>query len=248
MTPYFENGKQFIYHGFAGDVLPELPEKSIDLVWTDPPFNTGKKQVLNSTGIGYSDKYTKSGYFDMMVDVFAEVRPLMKETGVVCVCLDYRSVHDVKVDVLDIVFGAKNFRGEVIWHSELGGISSKWWTNKHNTILLYSVSNKPYFNKENIPTTSRKAPKAGYESPKKVTSVWDFTMSNTAPQRVGYPNQKPLEIISPFVKVHCPPTSTVLDPFMGSGSTLVAARNEGHRAIGIDSNLDACIMASSRLK
>ena len=237
-----------IYHGNSVDILSTLEEKSVDLVWTDPPFNTGKKQQIKSTGLNYDDKYSSiSNYLSLMTEVFTSIRPLMKDTGVICVCLDYRSVHDVKVDVLDIIFGPERFLGEIIWHSELGNISKKWWTNKHNTILTYSAGDNPVFNFDNIPRTERKASKSGYEGSKPVNSVWNYTMSNTDPERSGYPNQKPLEIILPFIAAHCNQNSLVLDPFMGSGSTLVAASSLGHRSIGIDCNIDACMIAEKRL-
>lgn len=161
--------------------------------------------------------------------------------------LDYRAVHDVKV-ILDKHFTSENFRGEIIWLSELGNISKKAWTVKHCTMLWYTKTSDYKFYFDKIPTTIRKAPKKGYANTKPLNSVWDYTMSNTDVERVKYPNQKPLSIIEPFINVHTDDNDIVLDPFSGSGSTAVAAKKLNRRFIAFDKNLQAVEIGRSRLK
>lgn len=234
------------HHGESVDVLPTLDPGTVDLCWTDPPFNTGDKQSLG--GNSYDDRYDSIGdYLTAMETVFALVEPLMAPHGVVCVCLDYRAVHDVKVRVLDVVFGRDRFMGEIIWHSQLGNTSKRWWSNKHNTILTYAVDDSPTFNLHAVPTTDRLAPRGGYTSATRpVNSVWPITLSPTASERVQYPNQKPLDLIRPFINVHTNRGGIVLDPFMGSGSTLVAALQARRRAVGVDRNEEAFRVANGR--
>lgn len=233
-----------ILQGNAPEILQTLAPDSVQLVWTDPPFNTGYTQKLVSTGKAYDDIHFD--YASLLHKTFRECYKLLKSTGVMCVCLDYREVHSAKM-LLDHVFGKDRFMGEVIWHFELGNISKSWWTNKHNTILTYAKSDNPLFKYEEVPTTLRKSPKGTYIEPKKVTSVWNFTMSNSDAQRVGYPNQKPLEIITPFVKVHTNPEDIVLDPFGGSGSTGHAAKSLSRKYVLIDQNPEAIAVMKKRL-
>lgn len=86
-----------------------------------------------------------------------------------------------------------------------------------------------------------------YVAPKRVSSVWTVNMSTTDPQRVGYPNQKPLALIDPFIQVHTDPGELVIDPFAGSGSTSHAALVAGRRTAGADPNPEAVQVANERL-
>lgn len=234
-----------ILHGRASKMMKQhVEDESVHLVWTDPPFNTGDRQKVVSTGKFYDDKH--DDYERMLRSTFRQCHRVLHRRGVCCVCLDYREVHEAKA-LLDEVFGREMYRGEVIWHFELGNISKSWWTNKHNTILTYAKSDQAVFHFDRVPTTLRKSPKGTYTAPKKVTSVWNFTMSNSDAQRVGYPNQKPLEIIEPFVLVHTEEGDTVLDPFAGSGSTGEAALKNNRNAVLIDRNEEAILVARKRL-
>ena len=105
----------------------------------------------------------------------------------------------------------------------------------------------PYFNATAVPREIRKAPKPGYENDKPAGSVWDKTMSNSDRERVGYPNQKPLDIITPFVLAHTKPGDFVADPFCGSGSTGHAALMHGRNFIGQDLNSEAINLSDERL-
>lgn len=237
------NNSGTIVHGEADAKMKNISDNSVQLIWTDPPFNTNNTQRLLSTGKSYQDKHIN--YEDMLCKVFRECHRVLAITGVLCVCLDYREVHTAKM-MLDSIFGKDCFRGEIIWHFELGSISKSWWTNKHNTILTYSKTDSPLFKFDEVPTTIRKSPKGKYVDPKKVTSVWSFTMSNSDAQRVGYPNQKPIEIIEPFINVHTNPGDLVLDPFGGSGSVGEAARKHGRKFYLIDSNVEAVDVMTKR--
>lgn len=227
------------------DFLKSLESNSVRLCWTDPPFNTGDTQKNVTTGLAYDDKHV--AYYAMMQATCQEIHRVLAPDGMLCMCLDYREVHNVKV-LLDNIFGRENFRGEIIWNFELGAAAKKFWGNKHNTILLFSKSNQFIFNEEQVPYMIRKSPGKGYDAPtKKVASVWNFTMSNTDPQRVGYPNQKPLEIIEPFIAVHTKEGDTVIDPFAGSGSVGVAAKRLNRKYILSDMNAEACQIMKGRL-
>jgi site-specific DNA-methyltransferase (adenine-specific) len=165
------------------------------------------------------------------------VRPKLKPTAVVALCLDHRIVHETKVGVEQLQ--QYTFEGEIIYHFELGGVSRSWWTNKHNTILLFSCGN-PTFHLDAVPLTERKAGRGNYTTNhRRVNSVWSITLSPTDPQRTGYPNQKPLKLIEPFIAVHTDEGDLVFDPFAGSGTTGLAAKNAGRRYVLSDINPEA---------
>lgn len=234
--------------GKAEKELPKLGAETVDLIWTDPPFNTGTVQK-HSKGAKYRDAYTDFGYRLMLTSVIAECHRVLKPTGSMFMLLDFRSVHDVKTWI-DPIFGRKNFRGELIWHSELGASRQhgKGWTVRHYTSLWYTKTGKFKFDFSKVPRVARKAPKKGYEGDKPISSVWTYTLSNTHRERVAYPNQKPLAIISPLVEVHTDPGDVCLDPFAGSGSLAEAAVRLGRGSIAIDSNPESVRVINDRLK
>ena len=222
-----------IIYGDALNSLKNLPDLSYDFVFIDPPFNTNKKQKIVSTGLSYIDK--TDNYKDFIYPVLQELHRIISDCGSIFILADYREIHYIKV-WMDEIFGRNNFRNELIWHFELGGISKKQWTNKHNTILWYSKSENYIFNFDKVPMTTRKYPKKGYEGDKKLCSVFDYTLSNTHPERVGYPNQKPLWILNMLMDVHTNSNSLVLDCFAGSGTTGHAAMINGLNSVMIESN------------
>lgn len=223
----------------AREAVSQLDDASVQLVWTDPPFGTGATQRLRSTtgtDFAYRD-LPPSEARALVCEVFDLVAPKLTPSAVVAICLDHRVVHETKV-ALDRV-GPYIFAGEIIYHFELGGVSKSWWSNKHNTVLLYALGS-PKFYLDRVPTVPRQAPRNGYASAeRRVNSVWSITMSPTDPQRTGYPNQKPLKLVEPFVAVHTDASDLVFDPFSGSGTTGVAAKNLGRRYALNDINPEA---------
>lgn len=214
----------------------------IKLVWTDPPFGTGKTQD-SSSGYRYRDG-SPAVSAALTIGAIEKLEPFLTHDAVVCVLADYRVIHTVIVELSEWLY----FQGEVIWTFGLGRPRNSWWPNRHNTIATFTASyTLPRFNAEAIPRERRKAPKAGYEGDKPAGSVWDKTMSNTDSERVGYPNQKPLDIIVPFVLAHTNPGDLVADPFMGSASTGHAALLHRRHFVGQDNNPQALEIAHKRL-
>ncbi|MBX3376043.1 MAG: site-specific DNA-methyltransferase [Phycisphaeraceae bacterium] len=237
-----------IIHGPAEIELQRLPFESVDLCWTDPPWNTGSRQK-HSSGSSYRDSLSFDDFRSLIVSMGREVHRLLKPTGSLFALFDFRAVHDAKTWI-DGIFGRDNFRGEIIWHSELGASfrCNRAWNVRHHTILWYSKSDAYYFDASKIPRVKRKSPRKGYEGDKPADSVWTYTLSNTARERVNYPSQKPLAIIRPIIEVHTKPDEVVLDPFGGSGSTAHAALSLGRRAISIDQNPESIAVQHKRLE
>jgi len=232
-----------VFQGDAVEFMRQLEGDSVQLVWTDPPFGTDQVQRLHSTGNRYRD-LSVDAVVQLMAQVGAEAARALTADGVLAVCLDYRAVHQVYCALLD---AGLTPHGEIVWTFGLGRGASRWWANKHNTVLLFSRGGAPRFNADRVPTVPRKAPKKGYEGDKKATSVWDITLSNTDAERVGYPNQKPLALIKPFIEVHTDENDLVVDPFGGSGSTAAAAKELNRRYATADTNPVAVQTMAERL-
>ena len=258
------------------DVLPQIPDESIPLVYIDPPFNTGRQRKLSRiqttrddeggdrTGFKGQRYRTESlgevgSYGDAYDDYLAFLEPRLRElhrvltpTGSLFLHLDPHESHYCKV-LLDQIFGRKSFINEIIWAYDFGGRSKKKWPAKHDTILWYAKDPKNYtFNYEAIDRIPYLAPGlVGEEKAKRgktPTDVWWQTIVPTSgSERTGYPTQKPLAILERIVRVHSNPGDVVLDCFAGSGTTGEAAARLGRGYVLVDSSPDAVEVMSRRL-
>lgn len=220
-----------------------LAPASIDLVYADPPFNTGSAKA--GTAGRYHDAFGGTdAYIDWLRERLLVTVPLLKPTGSILLHLDYRASHLARV-LLDELLGADRFVNHLIWSYGLGGSSPRRFARKHDDILFYCVDPARYhFEAPRIPATSRKM----RGQLKKATDVLDIpSINNMAAERTGYPTQKPLALLSLLIGACCPPGGTVLDPCCGSGTSLVAAVALGRHAVGIDRSVKATRLAMARL-
>ncbi len=221
-------------------LLHQFAPQSVQLIATDPPFGTERTRTLASSPRSYED-LSVIQVRELCSKLAAAAAAVLRPEGVLAVLLDHRAVHAAHN-------AAQAFLeplGEIVWHFETGGVSKSWWSNKHNTILLFGPrGGTPKFNYDAVPTVARKAPKAGYTAPKKVSSVWNINMSTTDPQRVGYPTQKPEELFRRLVAVHTDEGDTIVDPFAGSGT--LGAVSEGRRCILTDESPTAIQVMEER--
>ncbi|MEM9082329.1 MAG: site-specific DNA-methyltransferase [Planctomycetota bacterium] len=218
-------------------------ERSIDLMYVDPPFNTGKVQRAESGE--YEDRWESiEAYLSWLQERLEATLVLLKESGSMLVHVDWRTSHRVRV-LLDEMLGVDCFVNHLIWSYGLGGSSPRRFARKHDDILMYSVApDGHWFEPPMVAATSQRMK----GQMKKATDVLDVpALNNMASERVGYPTQKPIALLDMLVKACCPEGGVVLDPCCGSGTTLVAAVNSGRRAIGIDRSERAIEVAMDRL-
>ena len=255
-----------VYFGDNLELLKSLPSESIDLVYIDPPFNTGKPQKrnfiktisdVNGDRVGFSGKTyrtevsSSASYTDKFDDFIEFIRPriteihrILKSSGSLYFHIDYREVHYCKV-FLDTIFGRENFLNEIIWAYDYGARATKKWSAKHDNILLYVKDiNKYYFDISEVDRIPYMAPGlVGEEKAargKTPTDTWWHTIvSPTGKEKVGYPTQKPLGIINRIINVSCPKDGLVLDCFAGSGTTGASALINGRQFILADQNQEA---------
>lgn len=254
-------------------VLKDLPSESVDLIYIDPPFNTGKTQgrtqiqtVRSDTGdrIGFQGQRYQtikvgSGFFtDLFDDYLGFLEPRLLEAyrvlaphGSLYFHCDYREVHYCRI-LFDMIFGRDCFLNEIIWAYDYGGRSRKKWPPKHDNILLYVKDPKKYiFNVDEIERIPYMAP--GLVGPEKAargklpTDTWWHTIVPTnGREKTGYPTQKPLGIIKRIVQASSRPGDLVLDFFAGSGTTGVACLALGRRFILVDNNWQALEVIARR--
>jgi DNA modification methylase len=231
-----------IIKGDCLDVLGGRPAGFADLAYLDPPFNTGRTH-LASNGV-YSDRFDDmEAYLAFLQPRLEAVHRALRTDGAILLHCDWRTCHHLRL-MLDEMFGVDRFINHLIWQYGLGGSSRRRFARKHDDILYYARSERYFFEPPRIPATSNRLK----GQLKKATDVIDVpTINNMASERVGYPTQKPLALLELLINACCPPGGLVLDPFCGSGTTLVAARRSGRRCIGIDTNGDAVLLAQRRL-
>ena len=253
--------------------LKSMPDESFQLIYIDPPFNTGRSQVRtnrssvsSSTGnLGFQGKryeqVVKSvlSYDDDFADYWAFLEPrlieayrLLNESGTIYLHLDFREAHYAKV-LMDALFGRECFLNEIIWAYDYGGKSKSRWPAKHDTILVY-VKNpaKYFFDSATVDREPYMAP--GLVTPEKVargklpTDVWWHTIvSPTGKEKTGYPTQKPLGILRRIISASSRPGDRVLDFFAGSGTTAQAAFELKRKFVVVDQNPESIEVITGRL-
>jgi site-specific DNA-methyltransferase (adenine-specific) len=270
-----EGTGSFVIHGDNLDVLPKLPDESFQLIYIDPPFNTGGAQQrrtarsvrdaddANRNGFGgrrYSLVETqRMEYLDAYDDYPAFIAPrleeahrLLAESGTLYFHIDWREAHYCKV-LLDQIFGRDCFLNEVIWAYDYGGRAKHRWPTKHDTILVYvKTPGGHYFDQDAIERVPYMAPELVSAEKaargKLPTDVWWHTIVPTkSRERTGYPNQKPEGVLRRVLLPSSRPGDLILDFFAGSGTTGAVAAQLGRRFVLVDSNPDAVAVMEKRL-
>jgi len=254
--------------------LKNLPDGSFQLIYIDPPFNTGREQVrttrksqrseggrLGFKGQTYDQLVQRVlSYDDAFSDYWAFLEPrleqawrLLCKTGTIYLHLDYREAHYAKV-LLDALFGRDCFLNEIIWAYDYGGKSKGRWPSKHDTILVYVKDPKHYFfDSSSVDREPYMAPGLVTEEKAKLgklpTDVWWHTIvSPTGKEKTGYPTQKPEGILRRIIQASSKPGDAVLDFFAGSGTTGAVAGKLDRRFTLIDQNPESIKVITERLQ
>ena len=257
-------------------LLPKFAGK-IKLIYIDPPFATGTGGFDVKVNIGdlswikdpsvieeraYRDTWGKglSSYLQMLYERLVLMKNLLSDDGSIYVHLDHRVVHYVKM-IMDEIFGKDHLINEIIWYYKTGGRSRNFFSNKHDTLLLYSKGETFIFNADKVGRPrgevtghhmKRNVDKNGrvywtIRSGNKIykyyeddlmtpDDVWDDIshMHQKDPQRTGFPTQKPEALLERIIKASSSEGDIVADFFCGSGTTLAVAEKLGRRWIGAD--------------
>jgi site-specific DNA-methyltransferase (adenine-specific) len=308
--------KNQIFFGDNLSILKKMPSDSVELIYIDPPFNTGKVQSHTKIKTIKSDTGSRRGFqgnsyetielgtktyqdsFDSLgldavspeiknayqtltknasvhyLEVFLEPRlreahRILKSYGSLYFHIDYRESHYCKI-LLDRIFGRECFLNEIIWAYDFGGRSKSRWPAKHDTILYYVKDPKNYiFNTSEIDREDYMAPGlVGFEKAeqgklptdtwwfsyvgrryvgKRVTDTWWQTIVGTnSRERIGYPTQKPHQLLDRIIKASSHPGNLVLDFFAGSGTVGKSCIDLNRNFILIDENQAALEVMAKR--
>ena len=251
------------------EVARSLEAGSVDLVYLDPPFNTGRRQTRerlrtrraaagggDRTGFGgrrYATQRLGSrsfgdafgdGYLDFLEPFLDEAHRLLAPEGSLYLHLDYREAHYAKV-LLDLIFGRANFLNEIVWAYDYGARPKRRWPAKHDNILFYAKdAARNRFHAEDIERIPYMAP--GLAGPEKAargklpTDTWWHTIvSPTGREKTGYPTQKPLGVLERIVRASSPRGGLVADFTAGSGTAGEAALRHGRRFVLADASPSA---------
>jgi site-specific DNA-methyltransferase (adenine-specific) len=264
-----------LIEGDCARVLPLLPDGAFDMVYVDPPFNTGRVQRRERLRVVADDGGDRAGfagrryrsesrgalafddafddYLGFLMPKLAEARRLLAAHGTLYVHLDPRESHYVKV-ALDGLFGRACFLNEIVWAYDYGGRPRRRWPPKHDTILVYVRDPAAYhFDDAEVDREPYMAP--GLVTPekrargKRPSDTWWHTIVPTnGAERTGYPTQKPEGVVRRMVAASSRPGGWCLDFFAGSGTLGAAAAKLGRRFVLVDESADAIAVAARRLR
>ena len=248
------------------DALARVPDESVDLVYIDPPFNTGRRQQRmqmrterseDGDRVGFKGQRYRTirlgarSFADAYDDYLAFLEPrieqahrVLKQTGTFYLHLDFREVHYCRV-LADAIFGRDCFLNEIIWAYDYGARTKRRWPPKHDNILMYVKDPKSYiFNVDDIDRIPYMAPGlVGADKAAKgklpTDTWWHTIVSPTGKEKLGYPTQKPIGLLKRMVLASSPPGGLVLDFFAGSGTAGAAALETGRQFLLVDDNPEA---------
>jgi site-specific DNA-methyltransferase (adenine-specific) len=260
--------------GDNAEVLGHLPAGSFDVIYVDPPFNTGRAQARATTRavadptaerVGFGGRRYRSqllgrlSYDDQFADYLGFLEPrltrlreLLAPHGTLYFHIDYRESHYCKL-LLDELFGRDAFLNEIIWAYDYGAKSRRRWPAKHDTILVYvRTPGAHHFDADAVDREPYMAPGlVGAEKAargKRPTDVWFHTIvPTTGAEKTGYPTQKPLGVLRRLVAASSRAGGWCLDPFAGSGTLGAVCQELGRRFVLIDSNPMAIDVMRARL-
>ena len=265
-----------IHQGDNLEVIRRFPDGGFDLIYIDPPFNTGRRQrrtqlrtIRDDAGdrVGWSEKRYRTtrlatrwfadrfgdDYLAFLEPRLEEAYRLLAPAGSFFLHLDFREVHYAKV-VLDAIFGRASFMNEIIWAYDYGARSRTRWSPKHDNILWYAKDPARYtFHLDAADRIPYMAPRlvgaAKAARGKTPTDTWWHTIvSPNGREKTGYPTQKPLGVLERIVAVHSSPGDRLLDFFAGSGTLGEAGARLGRDVVLVDDSPEAARVMKKRLK
>lgn len=242
-------------NGNTFEVLPLLPEKFVDLLIVDPPYNIDKNFGGNKFKKSSDELYAE--YTESWIKL---VLPLLKDNATVYVCCDWKST-PVIATVLKKYFHLQN---RITWQREKGRGALSNWKNGMEDIWFATVSKNYTFNVEDVKIRKKVvAPYRVNGKPKDWEETDSGNFRNTypsnfwddisipywsMPENTAHPTQKPEKLLAKLILASSNEGDVVFDPFLGSGSTSVTAKKLGRRFVGIEQNPQYCIWTEKRLE
>lgn len=257
-----------LYHGDVRDFIATIPDNSISLIITSPPYNLGKD---------YENRVSIKKYLEAQVEVITELYRVLREDGSICWQVG-NFVEDGEVYPLDILYydifkRLKLFlRNRIIWHFGHGLHASKRFSGRYETILWFTKSNNYVFNLDHVRVPSKYPGKRHYKGPNKgkpsgnpmgknPSDVWEVVVQDweeclwdipnvksNHPEKTTHPCQYPVELVERCVLALTNEGDWVFDPYAGVGTSLIAATIHNRRAMGSEKETEYVEIARDRLQ
>lgn len=245
----------------SSELMSELLDKSIDLMVTSPPYNIGisygnkweDRKIVSSKGAKYEDSMSEEAYGTMLGKVFNETKRVLKDDGQIWVNIKNRYINGQIVPPFWILeyFQDMFLKNIVIWNFDWGGSTNTRFCSRYEYVFFFTKHKRNYtFNLEDVKIPALNYRPDRYKSQlKNPSDVWKISLvSGNSIERTNHPAQYPEELIERIIKTGTQPGEIVLDPFMGSGTTAVAAKKLQRHYIGYDTNSEYIKIAEERIK
>jgi DNA modification methylase len=229
-----------IIKGDCLEVLEQIPANSIDLVVADPPYNLGKDYGNNHDLIGFEE------YLHFSRKWLRLAHEKLKPNGTIYVCMGVRFVSYL-YHILDQEIGMY-FNSWITWHYTQGIGKTKGFSPRHDDILMFTKSDKFKFNLDNVRIPQKYFRERNNMAGANPGDVWQFShVHYSNPEREDHPTQKPEGLIERIILASSDENDSVLDPFLGSGTTARVCQQLNRNCIGIELNPAFVEMAENRL-
>lgn len=256
-----------LYSGDVQDLLRDLPDETISLILTSPPYNLGK---------AYENRVAIEAYLESQVPIIAELCRVLKADGSLCWQVG-NFVEDGEVFPLDMLYynlfkqqGLK-LRNRIVWHFEHGLHAQKRFSGRYEMLLWFTKSDQYTFNLDPVRVPAKYPGKRHFKGPNKgkpsgnplgknPSDVWAFlaeeweegiweipNVKSNHPEKTIHPCQFPVELVERCVLAFTNEDEWVLDPFAGVGSTLIGAVKHQRRAMGAEKEPEYIRIARERL-
>ncbi len=266
-TEYAKERRIVLHHGDSLKFLKTVPDNSINLIVTSPPYNIGKK---------YEEKATLEAYLKIQENIIRTLYDKLKNEGSVCWEVG-NYVNNGEIYPLDIYFynifkrmGMK-LRNRIIWHFGHGLHCKNRLSGRYETILWFTKTDNYTFNLDSIRVPSKYPGKRAYKGPNKgkpsgnplgknpsdvwktlendwMTAFWEFpNVKSNHPEKTIHPCQFPIELVERCILALTKEGDTILDPFCGVGTTLIAGLKNSRNVIGVDKELEYIKIAEQRI-
>lgn len=234
-----------IVHSSAIDFLLGEPNEKYDFIYIDPPYYSDRNFGE------FDDRWnTVFDYVDSLVPALEESKRVLKNTGNICVHVDWHACHHVRV-ALERIYGEENFRNEIIWCYSSGGASSKHFSRKHDNLFVFSKNFRECkFNALREPYPRDYGNREGFHPEGRIMNDWWQIpiLSTTSKLRNGYPTQKPIDLLKRLISAYTNEGDLVLDFYCGSGTTGEAAKQMRRKYVLVDINEKAISLCQKRLR
>lgn len=262
-----------IYCGDNLKIMKDMESESVDLIYLDPPFFSGRNYEViwddDAEVRLFGDRFEGGiwHYINWMVERLEQCHRVLKPTGSIYLHVDWHAVHYLKVE-MDKIFGYGNFVNEIIWAYNTSGKSKQHFGRKHDTVLVYSKSKNCIFNEQRVKDEGKNISrynkidedgnryymrsgkyKVVYKGTVPLTDTWTDlpAITNNAKECLGYSTQKPEALLNRIIKASSNPNDIVFDPFCGCGTSAAVAKKLGRQYIGIDVSPTACKLIAKRV-